>query len=129
MSDIVKMRTVQPWYTQGGVTHFTRYECATWFRDIATSEEYRENFKRRWLSGTLPPALEVLALHYAFGKPTEHVNLNVQSGPDFSQLSTAELLERVEALNAQLREAETLERELCEAVKAHPDIDVEAKVV
>jgi hypothetical protein len=43
---------------------------------MVDDREYRREFARRFKAGELPPPLEAMVWHYAFGKPTEHHILN-----------------------------------------------------
>jgi hypothetical protein len=41
-------------------------------RGLLGDAAYQATFKARFLEGRLPPAVECLVWHYAYGKPTEH---------------------------------------------------------
>lgn len=62
-------------------------------------EEYEANLRKRMMAGLLAPQLEVLVLHYMYGKPQETVVVK-SKGPKTSPLAglTAEEL-RLRALN------------------------------
>lgn len=47
-------------------------------RALIESSDYQEIFQRRFEAGKLPPALEAMTWHYAYGKPKERMEL---SGP------------------------------------------------
>jgi hypothetical protein len=100
-----------PWYAGPyGVTNVTRQEAQSFCRKLVQSSEYRQKLEARLLRGDLPPALEAMIWHYAFGKPAETINLNVQEGQeDLSGLSTEELLERSKKLQEALEEATAVE--------------------
>ena len=47
-------------------------------RKLIESPEYQQYFNHRLAVGQLPPALEAMTWHYAYGKPPEHLE---HSGP------------------------------------------------
>lgn len=61
-------------------------------RDIVNSSTYRESIARRVLMDELPAPVEVLLLHYAYGKPVER--LEVETKNDLSGLTLSQLEER-----------------------------------
>ena len=67
----------------------------------------REQAKKRILNGSAPH-LESYLLNRIYGRPKEHVEVNV-SVEDLSTLSTEELEERTQVLLNQLQEARELE--------------------
>lgn len=100
--------SMAPWALgPGGVTNFTRHQGQTFARQLLTSQTYRDELQKKIASGTLPPAVEIMLWAYAYGKPPEHIHLSV-SPEDLSALSVSELLQRAEALRAQLEEAEEI---------------------
>lgn len=44
-------------------------------RSLVNDEAYRTYFAHRLMVGQLPPQLEAMAWHYAYGKPPETLNL------------------------------------------------------
>jgi len=46
-------------------------EAKQFLRRILDDGNYRKNFRQRMLLGEMAPALEVMAWHYALGKPTD----------------------------------------------------------
>jgi hypothetical protein len=65
---------------------------------LVNSAEYRRQLRRRLLAGDLPPAVEVLLLHYAWGKPRDVLELHQ---PDVSwEGATASLREKLSHLLA-----------------------------
>lgn len=52
----------------------------TFCRALLESAQYREYLRDRILFKTLPPAIEVLIYHYAFGKPVERVEHSGRDG-------------------------------------------------
>lgn len=61
-----------------GTPNKTTGEVAARCRALIESPSYVADFERRLRAGELPPALEALTWHYAYGKPTEH---HEHSGP------------------------------------------------
>jgi hypothetical protein len=48
-------------------------EIKAFCRDLFARPAYQARIRQQWDAGTLPPALETLLLHYAFGKPAPTV--------------------------------------------------------
>jgi hypothetical protein len=111
----------------GAINHATRSMKAI-AQQFFESEEYRASMKQRILAGTAP-ALEVYLLQMLYGKPKEHVQLDVAvQQEDLSTLSVEELAQRAESLLSQLKDAKELE----EAVNAEfvsVNVDVTEVVV
>lgn len=98
-----------PWYVgHNGATNFTRHEAQKLARNIVESQDYRDSLTRRIKSDTLPPAVECMLWHYAYGKPIEQVNLNVTQHEDLSALGLDELFLRARELAQQIDEAQQL---------------------
>jgi hypothetical protein len=53
-------------------TKLSRKEYA---REILSSQEYRQSLMNLIVLGELPPGLHVLLHHYAYGKPTDYVEV------------------------------------------------------
>jgi hypothetical protein len=53
-----------------GAPNKATLEAKTLCRQLVEDEQYQQRFRRRLLSGRLPPRLEELVWHYAFGRPT-----------------------------------------------------------
>jgi hypothetical protein len=81
-----------------------RTEAAQFARRIVTSEKYFEMLKSRAESGTLAPPVETLLLHYAFGKPVEHVTMVSANEADLGVMSVEQLAQRANRLHQQLEE-------------------------
>ena len=86
--------------TPNKVTAEARAICAA----ILDDPTYRTNLTARARAGTLAPAVEAMLWHYAFGKPRESLEVTVGPAGDLSELSTEDLLHRVDGLREQLRE-------------------------
>lgn len=52
-----------------------RRDIETYCRSIVEDATYRAQLQARALAGTLPPPLEVLLFHYAYGKPSEPLDV------------------------------------------------------
>lgn len=67
---------------QKGVPNKTTGEIGARCRALLESDGYLAYFKHRLDVGSLPPALEALTWHYAYGKPMERHELSgVGGGP------------------------------------------------
>jgi hypothetical protein len=60
---------------QRGTPNKSTLDVGAVCRQIVDDEEYRKYFKHRLMVGQLPPALEAMAWHYAYGKPPETLTL------------------------------------------------------
>jgi hypothetical protein len=49
-------------------------------RQLVENHEYRTYFEHRLKVGQLPPALEAMVWHYAYGKPLERQELSAAKG-------------------------------------------------
>ena len=94
--------------TPNKVTAEARAVCAA----ILDDPTYRTNLTRRARAGTLAPAVEAMLWHYAFGKPRNSLDVTVGPAGDLSELSTEDLLHRVDGLREQVREQAARERAL-----------------
>ena len=55
-------------------------------RALIEDPAYQETFAKRFLTGRLPPVLEAMAWHYAYGKPSETMTLQSLGGGPISIL-------------------------------------------
>lgn len=101
-----------PWYVgANGATNATRYEARRRARELLESSDYKDSLTRRIQNDTLPAAVEVALWHYAYGKPTEHVELNVsQRERSLREMTVDELRERARQLSEQLDQAVQLDQ-------------------
>ena len=60
-------------------------EVGTFCRQLVSDPEYRESLETRLRAGTLPPALESMIWHYAFGKPPASLDVT-NRGPSLASL-------------------------------------------
>ncbi len=91
---------------------------------------YRATLLVRAHAGTLPPAVETMLWHYAYGKPTDIVDVTVGAREEnLRELSTEELLERVDTVREQLPEADATERALPAAYRTASRPAVRSRLV
>jgi hypothetical protein len=82
-------------------------------RGIVESPEYRASLEARAKDGTLPPAVETMLWHYAFGRPKESVHIMFnEDQQDLSGVSVEGLAERAEYTARILREVAAARAEL-----------------
>lgn len=83
-----------------GVPNKVTREVRAFAQQLLTSGEYRVGLQRRLLSGELPPQLETLLWHYAFGRPPQSIDVTSvgvslaeliagRQEPDDDELATA----------------------------------------
>ena len=53
----------------------TKLTVKSFAREVLNSREYRQSILNRVLLGDLPPAVECLLYHYAYGKPVERLEV------------------------------------------------------
>jgi hypothetical protein len=59
--------------TPTGAPHEALAEIRAFCRDLFARPAYQARIRKQWDTGTLPPVLETLFLHYAFDKPAQTV--------------------------------------------------------
>lgn len=69
-------------------THYT--SAKAFAQDVLNSQEYRDHLYRLLLLDELPPAVECLLYHYAYGKPVERVEVT-ETPVDLDDLSIEQL--------------------------------------
>lgn len=74
-------------------------EAQTFAKNLLDDPHYRETLKMRLMSGDLPPNLEAMLFHYAFGKPVE--TIAVEDNRELEKLSDTELIALEQTLRAQ----------------------------
>jgi hypothetical protein len=79
------------------------------------SPEYETSIRLRILSGSLPPGVEMMLWHYAYGKPAEQVEVDVtineSKRAELASATDEALQKRVQAAVAALSEARKREAE------------------
>lgn len=63
-----------------GTLNKTTADVAAAARALVEDSVYQVGFKARLQTGDLPPAVEAMLWHYAYGKPTEHLQLAGEGG-------------------------------------------------
>lgn len=63
-----------------GSRNKSKTDVAVVARALVDDAVYREMFKVRLHGGTLPPGVEQMLWHYAYGKPAEHLHLGGEGG-------------------------------------------------
>ena len=94
----------RPWTKQRG-------EAREFALEVLRSTYYRESIRRRAALGLLPPAIESLLWHYAYGKPVERVELTApgQIEDQMAEMSTDELRALAEETRGMLDELKAQE--------------------
>lgn len=106
MSEPNAFAPTPPWYVGAtGATAHVRHEVQKAARKILENGDYQASLVLRAKLGTLPPAVETMLWHYAYGKPAENLNVNVQDQTDLSSLSVEDLAGRALQLARALQEA------------------------
>lgn len=65
--------------------------------EVVDDPAYKERLKVRAMAGTLPPAVESMLWHYAFGKPIDRLEVTDKTH-DLANLSDDQLAERAEQI-------------------------------
>lgn len=100
------------------ITAAGRAEAKQFCLRIVRDPRYAASFAERAFSGTLPAAVEVTMLHYAWGKPVEHIEVGLpQSSVDLSELSDEQLAERAGMIADVLRAKAAADRAAVEAAE------------
>ena len=63
-----------------GVPNKSTGEIAARCKALIESPDYQADFRQRLAEGKLPPALEAMTWHYAYGKPVERHEIGGQDG-------------------------------------------------
>lgn len=88
-------------------------------RELLNSPQYRQSVLDRLTLGELPPALEILLHYYAYGKPTEHVEVR-DTTTRLEDLTPEQLDERAMLLAKRARQLREQQRPVEEeAVSVH----------
>jgi hypothetical protein len=85
-------------------------EAVQFARGIILDSAYKANLKKRANDGSLPPAVETLLFHYAFGKPVENVSVISEDSLDIGGASVDQLVERSRQLYATLERLQQEDR-------------------
>lgn len=98
-ADRITRRTGRP----PGALNRTSRQAREFAQMLVSSPAYRFSLIARIKAGTLPPAIETMIWHYAFGKPKETIELVDDREKDFSSTTTQDLAKRAELLAIVLR--------------------------
>ena len=90
---------------KGSLNRITK-QAREFARKILDSEEYRNSIERRIGKDSLPGGVEVMLWYYAYGKPTEKVDVSFSETADLSDLTEAQLAERAQHLAKHILEAQ-----------------------
>jgi len=71
---------------------------------VLRSTEYQASVRTRAKNGTLPPAIEQLLWHYAYGKPVDRIELTRPDEAELAALPYDQLAAEAEMLAMALRE-------------------------
>ena len=71
-------------------------------REILESDEYKLYFERRLQDDTLAPGVESMLWHYAYGKPTDKLEINDRRESELQGMSDEELAARAADLSRQI---------------------------
>lgn len=58
-----------------GVPNKATQEMKSLAQRLVKDRVYRVNFRKRLQAGELPPAVETMLYHYAYGKPADNLNV------------------------------------------------------
>jgi hypothetical protein len=73
--------------------------ATTFAKQLIEDKEYQSQLGKRLRSGELPPAVEAMLWHYAYGKPVESIDINHHM-EELENLSDEELLQVEDELKA-----------------------------
>lgn len=63
-----------------GTPNKSTTDVAVVARKLVEDQDYRTLFKARLHAGTVPPGVESMLWHYAYGKPAEHLQVEGEGG-------------------------------------------------
>ena len=95
-------------------------EAAKVARQFVESAEYQAELLARSLAGDLPPQIEVMLWHYAFGKPVEQIEVN-NTYSELKDKSLDEIADEAQQLATRLAAATEQRRKLV-LVASNPDV-------
>ena len=64
-----------------GAQNKATLEVREFCRGLIDRREYQARLVQRWDAGRLPPLLEAMVWHYAYGKPVQAIDLNANFDP------------------------------------------------
>jgi len=99
-------------------------ELRHWIAGLLDHPIYRAQFKKRLLTGELPVPLEVMAWHYAIGKPQERIEHSLAIG--VTTINLERLNDQQLALMKELLQGQLAETQQAQAIADAADAAVEA---
>ena len=87
-----------------GTLNKVTHEAREFARKFLDSEDYRKSLERRILLDELPGGVEVMLWHYAFGKPTDKVEVNFPSHAELQDMSPEELAAEAQRISLAILE-------------------------
>lgn len=85
-----------------GAKNKSTLEIAKIAGDLVRDATYQRNLLKRMRSGKVPPAVETMFWHYAYGKPRDVLKLEQDSPFVLQHVATPDLLARLHALTVAL---------------------------
>ena len=77
-------------------------EAREFARDLIDSPDYRKSLARRIKNDALPGGVEVMLWYYAYGKPTDKVEVTMSSDHDLASMTPDQLAEEARALSVDI---------------------------
>ena len=68
-------------------------------REILEGSEYQDYFERRLQDDSLAPGVETMLWHYAYGKPTDRLEINDQREATLRDLTDEQLAQRAVSIS------------------------------
>jgi hypothetical protein len=87
-------------------THVSRNEARGIALRIVRNKEYQRTLEQAAINRDLPPAVETMLWHYAYGKPADRIEIGTAGSfqmADLELLSNEELAQRAEVLGSCIR--------------------------
>lgn len=109
------LKTVDaPWYSsKGGTTAHQRHVAQDFCRKLVEDKKYQEQLRISLVARTCAPAIEMMVWAYAYGRPTEHIDLNKNTNEgDLSAMSLLELQKLAGKVQEELSEAVEIAKKL-----------------
>lgn len=80
-------------------------------RQFLDSEDYRASIERRIKNDALPGGVEVMLWYYAFGKPTDKIEVILEGADALHDMTEEQLAEAARVLSVEILEAQALRGE------------------
>ncbi len=82
-----------------GTLNKATHEAREFARKFLDSSDYRLSLERRILLDELPGGVEVMLWYYAFGKPTDKVEVSLPKNAELQEMSSIELAEEAKRIS------------------------------